>query len=151
MPLQYMGAPFSRRNRANCLELCLPFHQSRPFVWSPLQYARPLPDGQPYARPVRHSLGEDFLCSPEVVAGIEQLVDFLTVPRPLLDLVEVAPVGMDRIIGFFVGRIAHDRTSSSSLVMLAAIRRASSRVSSLPVVRRPGSSSQYTKASACPL
>jgi hypothetical protein len=35
--------------------------------------------------------------------------------------------------------------------MFAAIRRASSRVSSLPVVRRLGSSSQYTKASAWPL
>jgi hypothetical protein len=35
--------------------------------------------------------------------------------------------------------------------VFAAMRRASSRVSSLPVARRPGSSSQYTKASACPL
>jgi hypothetical protein len=48
---------------------------------------------------VRHSLGEDFLRSPEVVAGIEQVVDFLTLPRPLLDLVEIAIVRLERVEG----------------------------------------------------
>jgi hypothetical protein len=43
------------------------------------------------------------------------------------------------------------RNNSGSLAMLAAIRRASSRVSSLPVARRPGSSSQYTKAKRLPV
>jgi hypothetical protein len=36
-----------------------------------------------------------------------------------------------------------------SLAMFAVMRRASSRVSSLPVVRLPGSSSQYTNANTC--
>ena len=43
------------------------------------------------------------------------------------------------------------RAAPAAWPMLAAMRRASSRVSSLPVASRPGSSSQYTKASACPL
>jgi hypothetical protein len=40
--------------------------------------SRPLPDSWPDARPVCHTLGEDFLRSPEIVAGIEQVVDFPT-------------------------------------------------------------------------
>jgi hypothetical protein len=41
--------------------------------------------------------------------------------------------------------------SSGSLAIFTAIRLASSRVSKPAAVRRPGSSSKYTKASACPL
>jgi hypothetical protein len=42
------------------------------------------------------------------------------------------------------------RSNSGNFAMLAAIRRASSRVSKLAAVRRPGSSSKLTYASACP-
>ena len=49
---------------------------------------------------------EDAPCLVQVVAGVEQQLDPLPVPAPLLDLVEVAAVGMGRIIGFFVGPVA---------------------------------------------
>jgi hypothetical protein len=42
------------------------------------------------------------------------------------------------------------RSNSGNFAMLAAIRRASSRVSKLAAVRRPSSSSKLTYASACP-
>ena len=38
----------------------------------------------------------------ETVAGIEQAVDVRSVPRPLLDLVEIVQVGDQRIGGLFV-------------------------------------------------
>ena len=41
--------------------------------------------------------------------------------------------------------------NSGSLAMLAAMRRASSRVRRCAAERRPGSSSKETKVSACPL
>ena len=42
-------------------------------------------------------------------------------------------------------------SNSGNFAILAAIRLASSRVSKPAALRRPGSSSKYTKASACPL
>ena len=36
----------------------------------------------------------------ETVAGIEQAIDLRSVPRPLLDLVEIVQVGDQRIGGF---------------------------------------------------
>ena len=38
----------------------------------------------------------------ETVAGIEQVIDLRSVPRPLLDLVEIAQVGNQRIGGLLV-------------------------------------------------
>ena len=38
----------------------------------------------------------------KTVAGIEQAIDLRSVPRPLLDLVEIAQVGDQRIGGLFV-------------------------------------------------
>ena len=43
----------------------------------------------------------------QAAAGEQQLGDLLPVARPLLDLVEVAPVGVDRIVSLFVGPVAH--------------------------------------------
>jgi hypothetical protein len=43
--------------------------------WPLLQHPRSLPNCQPDAGAVGHSLGEDFLCSPKVVAGIEQAIN----------------------------------------------------------------------------
>ena len=40
--------------------------------------------------------------SPETVAGIEQAIDLRSVPRPLLDLVEIVQVGDQRIGGLLV-------------------------------------------------
>ena len=51
--------------------------------------------------------------SAETVAGIQQAIDLRSVPRPLLDLVEIAQVGDQRIGGLLVEvnvvglRIAH--------------------------------------------
>jgi hypothetical protein len=44
------------------------------------------------------------------IAGIEQAIDLGAVFGPLLDLIEVAPVGMGRIVGFIVGPVTHRRT-----------------------------------------
>jgi hypothetical protein len=66
-----------------------------------------LPDCQPDLRAVSHSLGEDFLRSPEVVTGIGQPIDFRAVPRPLFDLVEITVVRLEGVESFFVGPIVH--------------------------------------------
>ena len=42
--------------------------------------------------------------SAEAVAGIVQAINLRSVPRPFLDLVEVAPVGDQRVGGLFVVR-----------------------------------------------
>jgi hypothetical protein len=55
-----------------------------------LQHPRALSDCQPDARPMFDSAGEDFAGPTKTVAGIEQAIDFRPIPRPFLDLVEVA-------------------------------------------------------------
>jgi hypothetical protein len=54
---------------------------------------------------MRHSLGEYLLRSPEIVAGIKQIIDFRAVIRPFLDFIKVATIRLDRIECFFVGPI----------------------------------------------
>ena len=78
------------------------------FVPRPLvQHPHALTDCQPDARPVLVGLLEDAACLVEVVAGIEQQHDSQAVLAPLLDLVEVAAVGVVRVVGFLVGPVAH--------------------------------------------
>ena len=43
----------------------------------------------------------------EVVAGVEHDLYSQPVAAPLLDLVEVAAVGIRRIVGLFVGEVVH--------------------------------------------
>jgi hypothetical protein len=43
----------------------------------------------------------------EIVAGVKEAVDLHAVLRPLLDLVEIAVIGVKRVISFFVGPVAH--------------------------------------------
>ena len=43
----------------------------------------------------------------KVSTGIEHVVDLGPVPGPLLDLVEVAVVSDERVVGFFGGPIVH--------------------------------------------
>ena len=43
----------------------------------------------------------------EVVASIEHMLDSQSVRAPFLDFVEVAAVGVVRVVGFFVGAVAH--------------------------------------------
>ena len=45
----------------------------------------------------------------EVVAGVEHAIDLRAVTRPLLQLIEVALVCFERIVGLFVGQVAHSR------------------------------------------
>jgi hypothetical protein len=63
-----------------------------------LQYPRALSDRQPDARPVPDGTSEDFAGPVEAVAGIEA-VELRPIPRPLLDLVEIAIVREDCTIG----------------------------------------------------
>ena len=81
--------------------------------WPLLRNPRSLPDGQPDTRAVLHSHGEDFLRSPEIIAGVKQGIDFRAVPRPLLDLVEIAIIRAQRIVGLFVWLVVHVRRASS--------------------------------------
>jgi hypothetical protein len=73
-----------------------------------LQDARPLSDSQLDARPVLDGRDKDFSRLVEVVAGVQQGINMHAVPAPRFDLVEVAQVGVERIVGLFVGPIAHD-------------------------------------------
>jgi hypothetical protein len=41
------------------------------------------------------------------LAGIKEAVDLHAVLRPLLDLVEIAMIGIERVISFLVGPVAH--------------------------------------------
>ena len=52
---------------------------------------------------------EDTLGFGEAVSSEQQFLNPLPIPAPLLDLVEVAPVGVERVVGFFV--VGHPRGS----------------------------------------
>ena len=70
----------------------------RPLVQHPHAKARRQPD----ARPVLDRPGEQFLRLGETIAGIEQAIDLGAVLGLLLDLVEIAIVGIRRTIRLFV-------------------------------------------------
>ena len=69
-----------------------------------LQNARLLPDRYPDPRPVLDGVGKDFLRIAKPIAGIKQAIDSHAVPRPLLDLVEIAIIRAQRIVGGQVRR-----------------------------------------------
>ena len=50
---------------------------------------------------------KDFSRLVETVAGVQQGIDTHLVPAARLDLVEVAQVGIERIVGLFVGPVVH--------------------------------------------
>ena len=77
-------------------------------LWRPLlQHARSLPERQLDPRLALSHAVEDATRFVEVAASEQHVNHTLPVARPLLDLVEVAPVGMGWIVGFFVGPVAH--------------------------------------------
>jgi hypothetical protein len=78
---------------------------SRPASFSRplLQHPRSLPDGQPDPRPMLYGLRKNVPRFSEFVASVEHRFNSLIVFRPPLDLVDVAVVGIERIVGFFVG------------------------------------------------
>ena len=63
-----------------------------------LQDARPLPDGQPYPRPMLDRPGKDLPRLVEVAAGVEHALDPGAVLGPLVDLVVVAVVRKQRLV-----------------------------------------------------
>jgi hypothetical protein len=81
-----------------------------------LQHARPLPDGQPDARPVLDCRFKHGLSPKKTVASIKHALDLAAVLSPLLDLEVVAVVGDQRLVGFFVRQIAHHGAASLSPV-----------------------------------
>jgi len=63
-----------------------------------IEHACPLPDRQLGARPVLDRPLKDAARLVEVVARIQHQLDPQPVPAPLLDLVEVAAVGIERVV-----------------------------------------------------
>jgi hypothetical protein len=64
-----------------------------------LQHARPLPDGQPDARPMLDCRLKHGLSPKKTVASIKHALDLATVLSPLLDLEVVAVVRKQRLVG----------------------------------------------------
>jgi hypothetical protein len=62
------------------------------------RHARPLPYRKPDPRPVPDGFSKWLASLFETVAGIEQPIDLYTALSPLLDLVEIAIVGEERIV-----------------------------------------------------
>ena len=73
--------------------------------WPLVQHPHALADRQPDARPMLDSPIEDAPRLVEVVAAIEHELGSQPISAPLPDLVEVAAVGIERVISFFVGPV----------------------------------------------
>lgn len=67
-----------------------------------LKHSRSLADHQSRSRPLPHESCEYRTRLFKIIAGEKQPLDALIVPAPYLHLEEVALVGKDRIVGFFV-------------------------------------------------
>jgi hypothetical protein len=78
--------------------------------------------------------GERIAGPVEAIAGIEQADDALVILGPLLDLVEIAVVRIERIVGFLIAPIGHAATRST-------ISRRTLRFCSSSRLRRSSSSS----------
>jgi hypothetical protein len=60
-------------------------------------------------------VSENLLRPTKVAAGIQHAIDLAVVLRPLLDLVVIAIVRQQQIVGFFVGPVAHSETGAGVL------------------------------------
>jgi hypothetical protein len=69
------------------------------------QHARPLPDGQPDPRPVTDRRCEYGRRLIQIAARIQHAIDFVAVVRPLLELLKIASVGEQLVVGFFVRQV----------------------------------------------
>jgi len=88
-----------------------------------LQHPCPLPDRQPRPWSLLDKPLEDTLGLSEAVSSKQRFFDALPIPAPLLDLVEAAPIGVERVVGFFVGQsssaseyLLHPRNASVYVV-----------------------------------
>jgi len=79
-----------------------PFHSTAPRWWPLVQYPCPLADGQSDPWAVFDGVFEYRARPSKAIARIEQAVDLRPVPRPLLNFVEVAVVGIARAVRFLV-------------------------------------------------
>jgi hypothetical protein len=75
----------------------------RPLV----QYPHPLADGQSDMPPMLGRSLEDAARLIEIATGVQHELDPQPVPAPLLNLVEVAAVGVVRVVGLLVGPVTH--------------------------------------------
>jgi hypothetical protein len=72
-----------------------------------IEHPRPLPNGYSGARAYPDVVGEDGACLVEVIARVDHAQDTLIVLGPKLDLVEIAVVRIQRVVGLLVGPVAH--------------------------------------------
>jgi len=70
------------------------------------QHPGPLPDRQPRPWPLVDETLKDKLSLTEAAPSEQQFLNPPPIPAPLLDLVEVAAVRIERIIGFFGGPVS---------------------------------------------
>jgi hypothetical protein len=93
-----------------------------------LQHTTSLPDRQPRPWSLLDETVKDTLSFSEAVSREQQFFDTLPIPARLLDLVEVAPVGVAGIVGFFGGSGVRYRVAEAPLgFSIAASLRASAR------------------------
>ncbi len=78
---------------------------SRPLI----EHSRPLPNGDPGARAYPDVAGEDGARLVEITPSIQHAQNPLRVLGPQLDLVEIAIVCVQRVVGLLVGPVAHWR------------------------------------------
>jgi hypothetical protein len=74
-----------------------------------LHHEGALADGQSDPWAMLDGAGEDVLGLGETVARVEQALDRHAVARPLLDLVEVAVIRIERVARFLIRPVAHGR------------------------------------------
>jgi hypothetical protein len=75
-----------------------------------LQHPRSLPDRQPHPWSLLDEVLEDAMRLSEAIPSERHFLNPLPILAPFLDLVEVAMVGLERVVGFFVGPVVcHDR------------------------------------------
>jgi hypothetical protein len=73
-----------------------------------------LPGRQPRPRPPLDERLEDATRLVQAIPSEQQFLDPLTVSAPLLNLVEVAAVGIEWVVGFFGGRRKSPATKRSN-------------------------------------
>ena len=79
-------------------------------------HSRSLPDGQPDPWPVLYRLAKNVPRGVEIIAGIQQAIDLRAIFGPLLDLVKIAVVRIERVGGFLVGPIIHAQRTTCELL-----------------------------------
>src|SRR5262249_52423835 len=84
-----------------------------------LQHSTSLPNRQPRPWSLLDKPLEDTLGLGEAVASKQQFFNALPIPAPLLNFVEVAPVGEAGVVGFFGGPVVGHPADRRSNLRLA--------------------------------